>query len=212
MPVGMSASQLGLNQSKNKLPYVSYKKLLLSSLVMVLTAGVLLGVLVVTGVISLSRFKSLDYTNSDGVHYRLDFYSQHTASKLQSGNNQLVSKVSLDDKLPLVLSISTTPLSGYTRLKDCASFKKVLDVQNKNLDQKISVCDFGVNARGQQADITYVAGFKVNEQAHVVTIGQDYSSVKLSSQSDAQQSLNKLGLGAYKDDVARIISSIKVVD
>jgi hypothetical protein len=175
---------------------------------LIVLGGVFAG-LVFTNIIALSQFKSLNYTNSKGTHFQLTFYTKHSTKQLQSGNTQLVSKVSKDDKFPLTLSISDSNENGYARAKDCASFTKVFDVQNSNLNQTISVCDFGKQGN-LPAGTVYVAGFTQNNQQYIVSIGQDYSSIDLSSQSGAQQSLSRFGLDSYQEDIKTIVSSIKV--
>lgn len=210
MQVGMSASQMGYNQPKSKLFDLNPKKLILKGVVGLVVLGVIFAALVFTNIIALSEFKSTGYTNSKGTNFKLDFYTKHGSKQLNSGNKQLVSKVSKDGKFPIALSISTTDeLSGYNRAKDCASFTKVFDVQNNNLNQKISVCDFGKQGNLPAGGV-YIAGFMHNDKAHIITIGQDYGDIDLSSQSGAQQSLTRFGMDPYKADIERIISSIKV--
>lgn len=207
MQAGMSASQLGLHEPKNKF---NPKQLIIKGIVGLVAIGGIFAILVVTNIIALSEFKNVGYTNSNGTSFKLDFYSKHGSKQLNSGNKQLVSKVSKDGKFPIALSISTTDeMSAYNRAKDCSSFTKVFDVQNDNLSQKISVCDFGKQG-SLPAGGVYIAGFMHNEKAHIVTIGQDYGDIDLSSQSGAQQSLSKFGMEPYKEDIERIISSIKV--
>lgn len=210
MQVGMSASQLGLHEPKNKLFDFNPKQLIIKGIIALVVLGAVFTALVMTNIIALSEFKSVGYTNSKGTNFKLDFYSKHGSKQLNSGNKQLVSKVSKDDKFPIALSISTTDeMTGYNRAKDCASFTKVFDVQNNNLNEKISVCDFGKQGNLPAGGV-YIAGFMHNDKAHIVTIGQDYGDINLSSQSGAQESLTRFGMEPYKADIERIISSIKV--
>lgn len=210
MQVGMSASQLGLDEPKSKLFDFNPKQLIIKGVIGLVILGGIFTALVMTNVVALSEFKNIGYINSKGTNFKLDFYSKHGSKQLGSGNKQLVSKVSKDGKFPIALSISTTDeMSGYNRVKNCASFTKVFDVQNNNLNQKISVCDFGKQG-SLPAGGVYIAGFMHNDKAHIITIGQDYGSIDLSSQSGAQQSLSKFGMEPYKADIERIVSSIKV--
>lgn len=210
MHVGVSASQLGLHESKNKLLDFNPKHLIVKGLVGLMVIGVILAVLVMTNIIALSEFKNTSYTNSAGTNFKLDFYTKHSSNQLKSGNTQLVSKISKDGKFPIAVSISTTDeMSGYNRAKDCSNFTKVFEVQNSNLNQNISVCDFGKQGN-LPADSVYIAGFKHNDKAHIVTIGQDYGSIDLSSQSGAQASLAKFGMEPYRADIEKIVSSINV--
>lgn len=211
MQVGASASQMGLDQPRHSLFGFITKRLLIKGVAILVGAGVVFAILVLTNVIALSRFKTIDYTNSHGTHYKLEFYTKHSSKKLQSGNTQLVSKVSNDGKFPIVLSIDAGTASGYSRAKNCAGFTEVLDVQNSNLNQTISVCDFGKQVGSRlPAGTVYIAGFIYNNQYNITTIAQDYSGINLSSQSAAQQALAEFGLDSYQDDIKAILSSIKV--
>jgi hypothetical protein len=208
--VGMSANQMGYNQPKSKLFDVNPKQLFIKA---VMVLGILSGIfaaLVFTNVVALSEFKNVGYTNSKGISFKLDFYSKHSSKKLSSGNKQLVSKVSKYGKFPVVLSISTTDeTSAYNRTKDCTGFTKAFDVQNNNLNQKISVCNFGKQG-SLSASGVYIAGFIHNNKLHIITISQDYWGANLSSQSGAQESLTRFGMEPYKADIERIVSSIKI--
>lgn len=210
MQVGMSASQMGWSQSQSKSSDFNLKNVLIKGLFGLGVLGVVFAILVFTNIIALSKFKTIDYANSSGTHYSLQFYSKHTTKTLKSGNTSLVSKVSEGGKYPLTLSIASGSESGYARAKDCSGsgFTKVFDVQNNNLNQKISVCNFSL---GQSASNgVYIAGILYNNQTSIVTISQDLSGVDLSSQSGAQQSLSKFGLDSYQDDIKKIVASIKV--
>lgn len=209
MQVGMSASQLGLHEPKSKLFDFNPKQLIIKGIVALVVLGAVFTALIMTNIIALSEFKSVGYTNTKGTSFNLDFYSKHGSKRLNSGNKQLVSKVSKDGKFPIALSISTDETSSYNRAKDCASFTKVFDVQNNNLNQKISVCDFGKQGNLPAGGV-YIAGFMHNDKAHIVTIGQDYGDINPSSQSGAEESLTRFGMEPYKADIERIISSIKV--
>lgn len=208
--IGLSASQLGLNQPKNKLFDISPKQLMIRGLVALIIIGSIFTALLMTNIISFSEFKNVGYTDSKGTNYKLEYYSKHGSKQLKSGNKQLVSKVSKDGKFPIALSISTgDDMRGYNRAKDCSSFTKVFDVQNDNLDQKISICDFGKQGQLPSGGV-YIAGFLHNNKAHIIAIGQDYGDIDLSSQSGAQKSLTRFGMEPYRADIERIISSIKV--
>lgn len=211
MQVGMSASQLGLHDSKTKFFDFNPKQLIIKGIIALVVIGGIFAVLVMTNIVALSEFKNTGYTNSKGTNFKLEFYTKHGSKQLQSGNKQLVSKVSRDGKFPIALSISTTDeMAGYNRAKDCASFTKLFDVQNNNLNQKISVCDFGESASQGAGGYVYIAGFMHDNKAHIVTIGQDYGDINLSSQSGAQESLSRFGMEPYKEDIEKIVSSIKV--
>lgn len=208
MQTGMSASQMGWSQSSNKSSF-DIKSLIIEAVIGLVVIGVIFTALVFTNIIALSQFKTLGYTNSKGTRFQLTFYTKHGTKQLQSGNAQLVSKVSKDGKFPVALSISDGTDSGYARVKDCGSYTKVFDVQNNALNQTISVCDFGKQGNLPAGGV-YVAGIAQNDKYYIVTIGQDYSGIDLSSQSGAQQSLSRFGLDSYQDDIKTIVSSIKV--
>lgn len=215
--VGMSASQMGFNEPKSKLFDFNFnpKKLLIKGLVALVIVGGIFAALIAMNIIALSEFKTTSYVNNKGTQFKFVFYAKHTSKELASGNTQLISKVSKDGKFPLALSITTSDStsSGYSRAKDCTSFAKVVDVQNNNLDQKISVCDIqsGTQVSGRDAsDTVYIAGFMHSNQAYIITIGQDYSDIDLTSKSGAQESLTRFGMKPYKEDIEKIISSIKI--
>lgn len=210
MQASMSASQMGYNQPKKKLFNLEPKQLIIKGVFALVILGGVIAILVMTNIVALSEFKNVGYENSQGTRYKLDFYTKHGSNQLKSGNKQLISKVSKDDKFPITLSISTTnEMTGYNRVKDCIGFTKVFDVQNNNHDQKVSICDFGkqgnVPAKG-----VYIAGLIHNNKAHIITISQNYDDIDLSSQSSAQQSLTKFGMEPYNSDIERIVSSIKI--
>ncbi|QQS18041.1 hypothetical protein IPL68_05345 [Candidatus Saccharibacteria bacterium] len=208
MQVGMSASQMGYNEPKNKLLDFNPTKLITKAVVGFVALGGILAVLVATNIIPLSQFKTIEYVNSKGIHYRLNFYTKHSTKTISAGNTQLVSKVSKGGKFPLTLSIANGDESWYSRVKNCGSYTKVFDVQNDNLDQKISVCNLPL---GQNTPAgVYVAGILYNNQTSIVTFSQDLSGTDLSSPSGAQQSLAKFGLDPYQDDIRKITASIKV--
>lgn len=211
MQVGMSASQMGWSQSQGKGSDFNIKKLPIKGLVGLVVLGGVFAVLLYTNIIALSKFKTIDYINLNGTHYNLTFYTKHTTTTLKSGNTSLVSKVSKGGKYPLMLTISSGPISELDKngIKECSGpFPKVFEVHNNSLNQQISVCSFPPT-NGATLGV-YVLGFASNNQSNIVTISQDLSGMDLSSQSGAQQSLNKFGLEPYQDDITKIIASIKV--
>lgn len=206
--VGLSASQMGLNGPSKK-PSVNIKKLILSVVGGLVVISAILAILIATNVIAFSKFKTLDYTNSKGTKYQLTFYSKHTATKLKTGNTQLVSKVSEEGKFPITLSISTADSNGsYDKYKNCGSFTKAFEVENNNLNQNIAVCDVLANTQAKAG--VYIAVFSASNQSHVLTISQDLSGLDTSSAQAAKDSLQKFGLGPYESDIKTIIASIKV--
>lgn len=211
MQAGMSASQMGYNQPKSKIN-LNPKNLIIKGLLgLVVLAGVF-SVLVFTNIISLSKFKNIEYTSIKGTKYRLDFYAKHSKEQGKSGSTQLVSKVSKDGKLPIVLLISTGDSSALNKngIKTCSgALPKAMDARNNSINQTISICYMPQQRAGEPV-VVYVAGFEYNNQAHIVTISQDMEGIDLSSQGAAKESLTKFGLEPYKSDIERIVSSIKV--
>lgn len=214
-PIGVSASQMGFNQPKNRLLDFSPKELVIKGVVGLIILILVFFALVFTNILAITEFKNIGYTTTNDTRYKLDFYSRHSTKKTPSDSTQLISKVSKGGKFPLSLVIESGDNKNYsyTKLKDCSSFRKVFDVPNDNIRQNISVCDplYGKQIDGQNAsDAVYVAGFIHNDNVTIITIGQDYGDINLSSQKTAKESLEKFGMAPYKEDIAKIISSIKV--
>ncbi len=208
---GVSASQMGWSQSSSKNDF-DIKKLVTKTVIGLAVIGGVFAVLVSTNIIALSQFKTLSYINSSGTHYSLTFYTKHATKTLKSGITELVSKVSEGGKFPLTLAIDSGPITGLEKngIKECnGPLPKAFDVQNNNINKKLSVCSFSTTNGGPV--VVYVVGFSSNNQANIVTISQDLSGVDLSSPSGAQKSLTKSGLEVYQDDITKIVASIKVV-
>lgn len=210
MQVGMSASQLGLQQVSGNKSNFSIKKLVVGLLITVAIVSAAVAVLSATNVIALTRFKTVDYTNAAGTQFNLKFYSKHSTKILASDSKSLVSEVSNDGKFPLALSIVTGQQSAYAKVKDCSGsgFSKKFDVQNSNFNQTISVCS--VSSGSGYPSVLYIAGVLYNNQSHIIVIGQDPASMDLTSKTKAQQALSKFGLDVYQDDIKTILSSLKI--
>lgn len=209
--VGISASQMGWNQSESSDSKLNIKKLIVKCILGLVALGGIFVALIFTNIIALSQFKTISYVNSGGTRYSLLFYTKYATKTLKSGNTQLVSRVSEEGKYPLVLSIVSGSISGLDKngIKTCSGpLPKVFDVQNNNLGKQISVCS-APPLNGTPIGV-YVAGFAADNKANIITISQDLSGEDLSSQSAAQESLSKFGLDAYQDDIKQIIASIKV--
>jgi hypothetical protein len=158
------------------------------------------------------QFETVTYTNSKHVRYELDFYKKYSTTKLQSGNTQLVSKVSKDGKLPIAFSIATGEASAYDQLKNCGQYKKLFSVQNDNLKQSIVVCDMQSSQIASNKDYSntvYIAAFLYKNQTNVITVAQDYSKINTSNQAEMQAATAKFGLQPYQSDIKKIIGSIQ---
>ena len=112
MQVGMSASQLGLNQPKRDF---NLKGLFIKVAMGLVVIGGVFAALVITNVVALSEFKTVNYTNSSGTHYTFEFYSKHSSKTLNSGNTQLVSKVSKGGKFPIHCLLQRAILLTWTK-------------------------------------------------------------------------------------------------
>lgn len=208
--VGVSASQLGLQQVSGNKSNFSIKKLVVGLLIIVAIVSAAVAVLSATNVIALTRFKTVDYTNAAGTQFKLKFYSKHSTKILASGSKSLISEVSNDGKFPVTLSIVTRQQSSYAKVKGCSGsgFSKEFDVQNSYLNQTISVCSVSAGAGNPRG--VYVAGVLYNNHTDIITISQDLSSLDLTSKTAAQQALLKFGLDVYQDDIKTILSSLKI--
>jgi hypothetical protein len=192
----------------------SRKDIVITALVVLVVIGGILLAQFLTSHRNKSHFESVSYKNARGASYRLDFYNKHATKKLQTGNAQLVSKESKDGKYPLAISINSSgQTSVYDQYKNCGKYKKVFTIHNNHLNQDIHICDMldGRQVQGQSAaDKLYLGVFKLNNQVHVISVAQDYTGVDKTSEITTKLSLEKVGLGPYKSDIQRIISTIQV--
>jgi hypothetical protein len=193
-----------------------YQKVLIQMLpLLAVVTLIIAGFLIIPNIPAFKTFESTTYTNAKGARYQLEFYRKHTTSKLQSesGNTQLVSKVSRQDKLPITVSIASGDgASAYNELKSCGEYNKLFVVQNDNLKQKITVCDLQssqVVSSQDTSNTVYVAAFLTKNRTNVITIAQDYSKVNLSDAAAAQAAKATFGLQPYTNDIKTIIASIK---
>jgi len=158
-------------------------------------------------------FTSVNYSNSSGSKYTLDFYKPYKVSKINTGNSQLVSEVAKGDKLPLTLSISSGTTTDYTGVENCTKYPQAFTVQNDHLKQTLHVCDMlaGKQVQGRSAsDTVYAAIFSAKGKTHLVTVSQDYSAVPTTNPSLTQQAIAKFGMKPYRSDIDHILASIQV--
>ena len=210
---GMPPNSLDNNPPKAKLLNLGPKKVLFIALALLVVAGGTFAALVLTNVITLNKFATVDYTNATGLHYKLDFYTKHEIQQPSSGNPLLVSKVSSGGKQPIALSINVVSIGNATRLEGCDNFKKVFEVYNKHLNQTISACDLlGNEARPQdRAGSVYIAGFTQGGKGHQITITHDYVGVTFKGGAEGERTLLRIsGFEPYKADIQRILSSIRI--
>ena len=204
---GLSGNKIGWGQPKDKVLPFSGKKAVIGAVVGLAVLGVAVAVLSFTNILPLNRFKTVSFTDRNGSHYRLAFYAKHKNTTLKDGTPALESKVSAGGKFPILVVISATNEAGYSRLSACTGMRKVLDVQNSPLKQTIAVCNLGTTNQ-RLPDVVYVAGIKQGDRASVITISQDYSSINVSSASNAQQSIDKFGLEPYQDDIESMLATV----
>ncbi|MCA9331740.1 hypothetical protein KC968_02230 [Candidatus Saccharibacteria bacterium] len=205
----LSASELGYLDMQASRPPISRKKIIIGAILVFGVLAVFIGLLLFMNIISFSKFKSVSY-NSKGFHYKLDFYGRYKSSHLTSGGEQLISRVSVQNKIPISISItSNTNATGYSMIKNCANFKKLFSVYNEHLKQDIAVCD-AAGSNPQYAGGVYLAGFVYDGAYHVITIAQDYSQVDISDHNAAKATLLRFGLDVYHEDIKKIIASIEI--
>lgn len=171
------------NQMNTPSPNKSFgpKDLLIKVTVALIVVGGIFTALVLTGTIAFNEFKTVNYISATGGHYSFDFYTKHTTETLKSGSTALVSKVSKNNKPPIKLSISTGSASEINKngLKNCTSpVSKLFDIQNRNLNQTISVCSVLLQGGGPSG--VYLAGILNNDQTSIITFSQDLSNIDLS--------------------------------
>lgn len=183
-------------------------KIIIPALLVIIVGTV--AALFFTGVISLTGLKNVSYTSQRGTEYGLQFYTDYEEKQISNGDVALISAVSKKDKFPVILNISSTEDTGSKRYgDDCSMFSKVMDVENKNLDQTLNVCGLSANESDEESAV-YIIEFIANDQNHLVTIAQDYGSIDLSNAETMEASQAKIGLAAYNDDIKKILSSIKL--
>jgi hypothetical protein len=192
---------------------ITRKKLLLFGIPVLVLAVSLLAVLYMGNVISLGEFKSIRYENNKGDNYKLSFYGRYRVNKLQSGQNQLVSKVVKDGKFPVTMLISSGEDNGaYDKFKGCTGYTQVFSTRNEPLSQDIAVCSSLVSgtATSEARDSVYVAAFRHENVTHLITISQDLSEANITNKATADAALKKFGLGPYNEDLKKIVGSIQV--
>jgi hypothetical protein len=204
----VSASQMGVNGPMKEHSTINMRRLAIRIVIGVAALLIIFAVLVLTNIIPLKEFKTTSYTTSKGTKYSLLFYAKNNTKTSNSESTQLVSKVSKDGKFPIIFSLSSTAgETGYNKLKECSGYKKVGEVENKNLNKTIAICDLTPEGAGE--DGVYVAAFLSDGQSQVIAIGQDYGEVGTTTADGAQEALKKFGLKPYISDIEKIIGSIK---
>lgn len=178
----------------------------LAALLLIGTAAALL----LTDVISLDGFKKVNFTSQRGTEYSFRFYKSHAEVRSATGGTGLISDVSRNEKFPIVINISSSDDTGSKRFsEDCKGFKKIMDVQNSNLNQTLAVCGFSGDESSDESGV-YISEFIANDMNHLVTISQDYSTIDFTNEDAVDGATAKFGLSSYDEDIKRILSSIKL--
>jgi hypothetical protein len=187
----------------------------------ILVVGVL-AALLLSGVIPLQKFKTVTYDNGQSSTFKLKFYSKYriTTQDTKSQDlinpdltntktlNQLTSKVSVNDKLPVALTMwNTTFTEGYNVWKSCTSrAPTAFSAYNKTLNTSINACSVTTDNK----DIMYLGVAKVDDRHMLIFIvTQDIDFARVKDQAYAKSVLEKAGLQDYQNDLKTIIGSIQ---
>lgn len=190
--------------------------------------------LIYVNIIPLNKFKTVIYDNGKGNTYSLKFYSRYliknvnestrtgtepdTSNSISPGLEELVSKVWVNGKYPLVLWLESNPSTNQNDkafIKDDCSLhnlKKAFEAHINYIERDVGVCSIAgdVEGKGSSVDIIYLVTFHDTQKNHIAYFAQDADYKKiLSSQSEAAKSLPKFDLSVYEDDVKTILSSVK---
>lgn len=218
----MSASQMGWSQ-QGKTKFNSKKLAIKAAIALVVVGGVFTA-LVLTNIIPLSKFKTVNYDNGKGTSFSLKFYSKHTLKNVAQSSylpsessispelQQLASKVSVNGKYPLVLwaqsNESTAPSFSNN---DCTrnNLPKVFDARIDFINDDAAVCA----VKAQDKDLIYLVTFHHSNKGYLVYIAQDIDFQKATSSPEkAQDTLTKAGLADYQDDIKTILASLKPIN
>jgi hypothetical protein len=202
------------------------KKRLIKKVAIIIPTSILvigvLAALLLSGVIPLQKFKTVTYDNGQNSTFKLKFYSKYhiTTQDTKSQDlinpdltntktlNQLTSKVSVNSKLPIVLSMKNTTLTkGYDFWKNCTNnAPTAFSTYNKTLNTNVNVCSL----TNEDKDILYLGVAKITEQHMLIFIvTQDVDFARVKDQAYAKSVLEKAGLQDYQNDLKTIIGSIQ---
>ncbi|MEI7674659.1 MAG: hypothetical protein WCI60_02895 [bacterium] len=202
--------------------YVNKKNLIRLGIVLVLLAGVF-AVLVFTNTVTFgkSQLKTITYNNGDGSSFNLKFYNEYTLKNRPFSSNpnsmELVSKVSVKGKRPLVLWIKThIGLSAlypkYTK-NNCASKSSLPKAFNARVDYIKSSVPVCVIKGPTNKDILYLVTFHDSKNGYLVYIAQDANfAYAATSPMIARDFMARTGLEDYRNDIKTILASLKPIN
>ena len=179
-----------------------------------------------TGIFPLTKFKTVSYDNGKGSTYSVKFYSKYKVEKAgdlekQFGDaaNVLAAKQGKDGKAPMQMLISDASTkelggSGYLEiLTNCNKKDPVVKVYNEASKKDVLVCDFG-NILGGTSDldnVIYSAFFNQGDRSVIVLfLSTAINEDALTSSAKAKEALEKAKLDVYKDDIGKIVGSVKI--
>ena len=206
-------------QKSNKLSnYVNKKSLIRLGIVLVLLAGVF-AVLVFTNTVTFgkSQLKTITYNNGEGSSFNLKFYNEYTLKNRPNSSNpnsmELVSKVSVKGKIPLVLWIKTNiGKSALYSKNDCSGENRVnpAGLRIDYINSKVAVC---VTKGPTNKDIQVFLTFHDSKNGYFVYIAQDANfAYATTSPMIAKDFMARTGLEDYRNDIETILASIKPIN
>lgn len=183
-----------------------------------------------TGIFPLTPFRTISYDNGKESVYKLQFYSKHKVDKpddfeKQFGDiNVLTSKKGKGGKAPIRVLIQdedskTLGGSGFLEmLSNCNKQEPAVKTYNKASKKEVAVCDFtsilggfGGGSNDQIKDMIYSSYFEQDGRTLVVVImSTAINEEAMTSPSKAKDALEKSKLSVYKEDIAKIVGSIKI--
>lgn len=172
---------------------------------------------------SMYGLKAINFDNGNGTKFNMRFYKRYHIVSTDIKNKstlKLVSKVSVSGKAPVAIYID----GGRTLVSDdewqkspnrnCSgSAPLAFSVYNTTANQDINLCLVSKNG---EDELQYVGAMHYNSRIYPIVISQDIDLSGLSgnkedpnTQNAAQTILDTAGLQVYKNDLTKIISSIK---
>jgi hypothetical protein len=218
----LSSEQLQAQQEEKVLKKKKLiKKMSIITPMSILAIGVL-AALLLSGIIPLQKLKTVTYDNEVGNQFKLKFYSKHTvknfSAPLLPSNlgtpKQLTSVKSINGSYPLgmiIVKLKAIPSPGLINCTQTDSYQEVDRVKNAFTDGSIILCSSSIS--GAKSPSFYQAIFKYSDSYYAVIFVPDLDYSKLTPTSEnaktAKESLQKINLLPYQDDISTILASIK---
>ncbi len=231
VPIAQQISQGDVRAGFSQSDALAHEKKIRRKKRLIIVGGVLTGLTVLLVVFmivmgSLYGLKTITYENGDGAKFNMKFYKKYHLADAQlkdKHSSKLVSEVSVAGKAPVAMYIDggqkTVSDNEWQKSpnRDCSgNAPKAFSVHNSNIDQDINICL--VPEKGND-DVLYVGAFRYNTKIYVIVINQDLNLSGLSggrndptAQKAAQDLLPRVGLQVYKNDLTKILQSVKVVN